>query len=81
MTMRYGLIGCGMMGVEHLRNIALLDDVEVTSIFDPVEAQQNLGLQLLQKSAIRFGKGVNQDFSNRAISARSSLFGPAARSP
>jgi myo-inositol 2-dehydrogenase / D-chiro-inositol 1-dehydrogenase len=23
--LRYGIIGCGMMGQEHLRNIALLD--------------------------------------------------------
>ncbi len=32
---RYGLIGCGMMGQEHLRNIALLPDVEVAAIFEP----------------------------------------------
>jgi predicted dehydrogenase len=24
MTLRYGLIGCGMMGQEHIRNIELL---------------------------------------------------------
>jgi myo-inositol 2-dehydrogenase / D-chiro-inositol 1-dehydrogenase len=32
---RYGLIGCGMMGQEHLRNIALLSGVEVAAIFEP----------------------------------------------
>jgi len=32
---RYGVIGCGMMGQEHLRNIALLPDTEVTAIFEP----------------------------------------------
>ncbi|MEX1663148.1 Gfo/Idh/MocA family protein [Thioclava sp. 15-R06ZXC-3] len=32
---RYGMIGCGMMGQEHLRNIALLDGAEVTVIFEP----------------------------------------------
>ena len=32
MTLKYGLIGAGMMGQEHLRNIALLHDVEVTAI-------------------------------------------------
>ena len=31
---RYGVIGCGMMGQEHLRNIALLPDTEVTVIFN-----------------------------------------------
>ncbi len=32
---RYGIIGCGMMGQEHLRNIALLDDAEVVAIHEP----------------------------------------------
>jgi predicted dehydrogenase len=32
---RYGIIGCGMMGQEHLRNIALLDAAEVAVIFEP----------------------------------------------
>ena len=34
-TIRYGMIGCGMMGHEHLRNIALLDNARVTVIFEP----------------------------------------------
>lgn len=32
---RYGIIGCGMMGQEHLRNIALLPGATVTRIFEP----------------------------------------------
>ena len=32
---RYGIIGCGMMGQEHLRNIALLPDAEVVAVFEP----------------------------------------------
>ena len=31
----YGLIGCGMMGQEHLRNIALLPDTRVAAIVEP----------------------------------------------
>lgn len=31
----YGVIGCGMMGQEHLRNIALLPDADVAAIFEP----------------------------------------------
>jgi predicted dehydrogenase len=31
----YGIIGCGMMGQEHLRNIALLPESRVTAIFEP----------------------------------------------
>jgi predicted dehydrogenase len=32
---RYGVIGCGMMGHEHMRNIALLDGAEVVAFFEP----------------------------------------------
>ena len=31
----YGIIGCGMMGQEHLRNIALIPDARVAAIFEP----------------------------------------------
>lgn len=34
-TVHYGIIGCGMMGQEHLRNIALLPDVEARVIYEP----------------------------------------------
>ncbi|MDJ1017487.1 MAG: Gfo/Idh/MocA family oxidoreductase [Paracoccaceae bacterium] len=37
----YGVIGCGMMGQEHLRNIALLPDARVAAIFEPNEIQAN----------------------------------------
>jgi len=33
--LRYGLLGCGMMGREHIRNIQLLDDTEVAAILEP----------------------------------------------
>ncbi len=32
---RYGIIGSGMMGQEHIRNIALLDGARVTAVSDP----------------------------------------------
>ena len=32
---RYGLIGCGMMGREHIRNIQLLAGTEISAIFEP----------------------------------------------
>lgn len=31
----YGIIGCGMMGQEHLRNIALIPGARVAAIFEP----------------------------------------------
>lgn len=40
MTLRYGLIGAGMMGQEHIRNIALLEAAEITAIADPDDAMR-----------------------------------------
>lgn len=37
----YAIIGCGMMGQEHLRNIALLPGARVTAIFEPDVAMQS----------------------------------------
>jgi len=34
MTIRYAIIGTGMMGQEHIRNLAVLGDIEVTAISD-----------------------------------------------
>ena len=31
----YGIIGCGMMGREHLRNLALIDGAQVVAIAEP----------------------------------------------
>lgn len=42
MRMNYGIIGCGMMGQEHLRNIALLPDTGVAAIFEPDDAMRGL---------------------------------------
>jgi len=35
MTVRYGIVGCGMMAQEHLRNLALIPDCAVTALADP----------------------------------------------
>lgn len=43
---RYGFIGCGMMGQEHLRNIALLPDAQVTRIFEPDDTMAARSLAL-----------------------------------
>ena len=41
---RYGLIGGGMMGQEHIRNINLLGDAAVTAVADPDEGMRWLSL-------------------------------------
>ncbi len=40
---RYGVIGTGMMGFEHIRNIALVDGARVTAIADPHGPSRELG--------------------------------------
>ena len=35
-TVHYGVIGCGMMGCEHIRNINLLPQGRVSVVYDPV---------------------------------------------
>ena len=45
MTIRYGLIGSGMMGQEHIRNLNLLDGCEVTAIAEPDLGMRELSQQ------------------------------------
>jgi predicted dehydrogenase len=45
-TIRYGVIGCGMMGQEHLRNIALVPGAEVAAIFEPDPGMAALAAEL-----------------------------------
>ena len=45
-AVRYGIIGCGMMGQEHLRNIALLPGASVSCIFEPDDGMAAVSLAL-----------------------------------
>ena len=45
-TVRYGFIGCGMMGQEHLRNLALIDGAHAVAIFEPDDAMAAAALAL-----------------------------------
>lgn len=40
LPLRYGIIGCGMMGQEHLRNIALVPGAEAAAIYEPDAAMR-----------------------------------------
>ena len=44
--LKYGIIGCGMMGREHLNNIALLDNAHVSAIFEPDAAMREAAAPL-----------------------------------
>lgn len=49
--MRYGMIGCGMMGQEHLRNIRLLPDTRIAAIFEPDPAMLSRSVALAPEAA------------------------------
>ncbi|HSP30237.1 MAG TPA: Gfo/Idh/MocA family oxidoreductase [Ilumatobacteraceae bacterium] len=44
-TIRYGVIGTGMMGIEHIENIQALPGAELTAVSDPNESSRSLGAQ------------------------------------
>ncbi|MEG9862902.1 MAG: Gfo/Idh/MocA family oxidoreductase [Parvularculales bacterium] len=46
MTVHYGLIGCGMMGHEHIRNIALLEGAAVSVIYEPDAGMRDSAAQI-----------------------------------
>jgi predicted dehydrogenase len=48
---RYGVIGTGMMGVEHIMNINHIDGAEVTAIADPFEPSRRVASSLVPGAA------------------------------
>jgi predicted dehydrogenase len=58
--LRYGIIGTGMMGCEHIRNIQALDDVRGTAVCDPDERSRAQALMLT-------GKGTPWYADHRAL--------------
>ena len=51
-TVNYGLLGCGMMGQEHLRNILLQRDAAVTAILEPDPAMRALAAALAPRARL-----------------------------
>ena len=50
-TIRYGIIGCGSMGREHIENIKALERSVVTAIADPYTASRDAAAALLADAA------------------------------
>jgi predicted dehydrogenase len=48
---RFGLVGTGMMGCEHLRNLKLLPDAQVVALADPVQSSLDEALATLGDQA------------------------------
>ena len=57
----YGLIGCGMMGHEHIKNINLLPEGRVSVVYDPMEE--------LAESAAKLAEGAHVADSLEALLA------------
>jgi myo-inositol 2-dehydrogenase/D-chiro-inositol 1-dehydrogenase len=55
MGLRYGIIGSGMMGHEHIRNIALLNGARVTAVADPDEGMRLSAQKLSGEGCAAFG--------------------------
>ncbi|HEY8617956.1 Gfo/Idh/MocA family oxidoreductase [Phenylobacterium sp.] len=52
-TVRYGLVGTGMMGVEHIQNLAVTPGAVVTALADPVERSLGWARKALGPAADR----------------------------
>jgi myo-inositol 2-dehydrogenase / D-chiro-inositol 1-dehydrogenase len=51
LALRYGLVGTGMMGVEHIRNLAIVPGADIVALYDPVEASLGWAKAALGESA------------------------------
>ncbi|MEM1401649.1 MAG: Gfo/Idh/MocA family oxidoreductase, partial [Pseudomonadota bacterium] len=54
MTTRYGLIGAGMMGQEHIRNLALLEGTELAAVADPNSTMREQSRQLAGPACVGY---------------------------
>ena len=52
MPVRYGIIGSGMMGWEHIRNLALIDDARVVAVADPDANSRDLARTVAPQAEI-----------------------------
>jgi predicted dehydrogenase len=52
MAVRYGIIGTGMMGWEHIRNLALIDEAVVTAVADPGPGSREIGRHVAPQAEV-----------------------------
>lgn len=65
--LRYGIIGCGMMGQEHIRNIALIDGAEVVAVYEPDPAMQAESAKLVP--GLRFAGSISDLLAMEEVNA------------
>jgi len=76
LTIRYGIIGTGMMGCEHIRNLAVMEGVDITAIADPNEKPRDWGRRACGD---RFAPEVYEDY--RGLLARTDVDAVVVASP
>lgn len=72
MELRYGLIGSGMMGLEHILSLGLLEGCEVTAVTDPDDSMRALGIETAGGKAKGFtdhGKMLSEEICDALIIA------------
>lgn len=47
-TLNYGFIGCGMMGLEHMRNVHLAGSANICGVYDPSPTSTHHALEMLK---------------------------------
>ncbi len=57
----YGIIGTGMMGVEHIHNINAMGDAHIAALSDPTESSRNAGLEAATADGADFDGPVFAD--------------------
>ena len=78
--MNYGIVGCGMMGQEHIRNIALLTGAEVSAFVEPDPGMAAATQGLVPMAAGNTGVQMAGWF-NREINSLADLKGLKMRIP
>ena len=74
---RYGLVGSGMMGVEHIQNLAITPGAEIVAIADPVESSLGWARKALGAKAA----GVRSHASAAELAAAGGIDAVVVASP
>lgn len=61
----FGIIGCGMMGQEHLRNIALVPGARVAAIYEPDQSMRNIAQSMVPHAS--FANSVSEVVRNAEV--------------
>ena len=64
---KYGIIGAGSMGREHISNIAIIEEAEVVGLSDPHNNSLQESLSLLGNDIPTFKKGSTFDRKLRML--------------